>query len=100
MQQGERALSKGQGKEGQDRLHEAQKLLDQARDEMNEPQNDSGNSDGQRSNESREKVDIPLSKTSRDTSFRERVLRGLSRGSQSEPLREIIKRYTDQLLKE
>jgi hypothetical protein len=100
MQQGEQALSKSRGKEGQERLHEAQKLLDQAREEMNDQPNESGKSEGGHGSESKEKVDIPLSKTARDTSFRERVLRGLSKGSQSELLRDIIKRYTEELLKQ
>lgn len=104
MRDAERALQQGDGEAGLEHQQNAQRLLEMARGERKE-NNDDGDGDSQSNGESAEskslakKAEIPGKEGHKGPdAFRKRVLQGL--GGSSDPLlKEAVKRYAEGLLR-
>ncbi|WP_437577273.1 DUF4175 family protein [Sorangium sp. So ce887] len=96
MRDAQRALSEGDGEQGNERQRDAQRLLEMSR---SEDQGQEGDAESEGERNMARKADIPdKDKHKGPEEFRRRVLEGL--GSASDPrLREAVKRYAEGLLK-
>ncbi|WP_437570454.1 DUF4175 family protein [Sorangium sp. So ce542] len=96
MRDAQRALSEGEGEQGNERQRDAQRLLEMSR---SDDQSQDGDAESEGNRDMARKADIPdKDKHKGPEEFRRRVLEGL--GSASEPrLREAVKRYAEGLLK-
>ena len=97
MRDAQRALGQGDGENGLRKQHDAQRLLEMARGQHDEPEREQSR-EGEGKNP-KGKADIPgKDKHKGPEEFRKRVLEGL--GGSSDPLlREAVKRYAEGLLK-
>ncbi|WP_437484628.1 DUF4175 family protein [Sorangium sp. So ce1014] len=96
MRDAQRALSEGDGEQGNERQRDAQRLLEMSR---SEDQGQEGDAESEGERNMARKADIPdKDKHKGPEEFRRRVLDGL--GGASDPrLREAVKRYAEGLLK-
>ncbi|WP_437647037.1 DUF4175 family protein [Sorangium sp. So ce362] len=96
MRDAQRALSEGNGEQGNERQRDAQRLLEMSR---SEDQGQEGDAESEGERNMARKADIPdKDKHKGPEEFRRRVLEGL--GGASDPrLREAVKRYAEGLLK-
>ncbi|XXX76891.1 DUF4175 family protein [Sorangium sp. So ce134] len=96
MRDAQRALSEGDGEQGNERQRDAQRLLEMSR---SDDQGQDGDAESEGSRDMARKADIPdKDKHKGPEEFRRRVLEGL--GGASEPrLRDAVKRYAEGLLK-
>ena len=97
MRDAQRAMGQGDGENGLRKQRDAQRLLEMARGEREEPERDQSR-EGEGKNP-KGKADIPgKDKHKGPEEFRKRVLQGL--GGSSDPLlRDAVKRYAEGLLK-